>query len=134
MGGTAQARADGVHVSRGVADGRVASAIAAAHGPEMGRAILALYRSAAQPAMADLGRELERAAQRPGLCLLATRRPVVGSEPRSAGAAAASGGRARCAVDAGHWWHIEDPEAAAPALERFWRRVDLLDNTQAAAA
>ncbi len=37
-------------------------ACAAAVGPEMGRCILVLYRSAAQPAMAEWGRELERAA------------------------------------------------------------------------
>jgi len=38
--------------------------------PEMGRAILLLYRSACQPAMAEAGRALEDAAARPGLSLL----------------------------------------------------------------
>ena len=33
----------------------------------MGECILRLYRDAAQPAMAELGRNLERAAARPGL-------------------------------------------------------------------
>ena len=44
----------------------VATAIAAEQGPEMGRAILLLYRSAAQPAMAEAGRALENAVARPG--------------------------------------------------------------------
>ena len=49
-----------------------ATSIAAAQGPEMGRAILQLYRSARQPAMAEAGRALEVAAARPGLSILAT--------------------------------------------------------------
>jgi pimeloyl-ACP methyl ester carboxylesterase len=40
----------------------VANSFAAAQGPEMGQAILALYRSARQPAMAESGRALENAA------------------------------------------------------------------------
>ena len=59
---------------------QVATKMAAGQGPEMGRAILALYRSARQPAMAEAGRELERARARPGLSLLATDDHYVGSE------------------------------------------------------
>ena len=58
----------------------IATSIAAAQGPEMGRAILSLYRSASQPAMAEAGRALENAAARPGLSLLATEDPYIGSE------------------------------------------------------
>jgi pimeloyl-ACP methyl ester carboxylesterase len=57
-----------------------ANSFAAAQGPDMGRAILALYRSARQPAMADSGRALENAAARPGLSLSATEDPFVGSD------------------------------------------------------
>ena len=52
----------------------------AAQGPEMGRAILRLYRSARQPALADAGRALENAAARPGLSILATEDPFVGTD------------------------------------------------------
>jgi hypothetical protein len=49
-----------------------ASSIALEQGPQMDRAILRLYRSARQPAMAEAGRALENAAARPGLSQLAT--------------------------------------------------------------
>jgi hypothetical protein len=49
-------------------------------GAEMGRAILLLYRSARQPAMAEAGRDLAKAAARPGFSLLATEDHYVGSE------------------------------------------------------
>lgn len=58
----------------------IAASLAAAQGPDMGRAILALYRSARQPAIAEAGRTLESAAVRPGLSLLATEDIFVGSE------------------------------------------------------
>jgi hypothetical protein len=45
----------------------IAKSIAAAHCPEVGRAIQSLYRSARQPAMAEAGRELNKAAARPAL-------------------------------------------------------------------
>ncbi|MEK8169008.1 hypothetical protein NKH77_01760 [Streptomyces sp. M19] len=44
----------------------------------MGRAVIALYTSAAQPVMAELGRDLENAARRPGLALLPTEDHVAG--------------------------------------------------------
>jgi hypothetical protein len=46
--------------------------VAAGQDEAMGRAVLALYRSAAESGMPGLGLELERAAARPGLALLAT--------------------------------------------------------------
>ncbi len=67
LGGTTEQRAAYL-VGRGIAE-PVASRLADGQDEAMGRAILALYRSAAQPVMADLGRELPAAARRPGLCL-----------------------------------------------------------------
>jgi pimeloyl-ACP methyl ester carboxylesterase len=128
MGGTRTRRTISMIV-RGVRDGRVASAMAAAQGPEMGRAILGLYRSTAQPAMAQLGRNLQRAARRPGLCVLATHDEAVGTDAQRRRAAACAGADV-AVVHAGHWWHVEAPEASAASLERFWRRIDLLSNTQ----
>jgi pimeloyl-ACP methyl ester carboxylesterase len=49
----------------------VARRLATGYDAAMGRCILALYRSAAQPKMAQLGEDLAAAAQRPGLHLSA---------------------------------------------------------------
>ena len=54
IGGTVQRRAEQM-AALGIPM-EVATAIAAEQGPEMGRAILLLYGSAAQPAMAEAGR------------------------------------------------------------------------------
>jgi pimeloyl-ACP methyl ester carboxylesterase len=118
IGGTVQERA-GRLVSRGVADPAVAAELAAALGPDMGRAILALYRSAAQPVMAELGRGLERAAQRPGLCLLATADHRVGSDAARRRGAERTGARLEVLEGRGHWWMLEDPAGGARVLERF---------------
>jgi hypothetical protein len=50
----------------------VAAQLATSQGPEMGRAILALYRSNVQPALAEAGKHLGLAAQRPGLAIVGT--------------------------------------------------------------
>jgi pimeloyl-ACP methyl ester carboxylesterase len=108
-------------IGRGMRDARVASQIAAAQGEEMGRAVLGLSRSAAQPAMAEHGRALERAAARPGLCLLATGDGFVGTEAQRRWCAARAGASVATLEGLGHWWLLEDPFAGARAIERFWR-------------
>jgi pimeloyl-ACP methyl ester carboxylesterase len=102
----------------------VASSFAAAQGSEMGRAILLLYRSAAQPAMADAGRALENAAARPGLSLLATEDPFVGSETIRRRAADRAGARTEVLDGLGHWWMLENPAAGAATLTRFWNSIE----------
>ncbi len=101
----------------------VATAIAAAQGPEMGRAILLLYRSAAQPAMAEAGRALENAATRPGLSLLATDDPYIGSDELRRRAADRAGARTEVLDGLGHWWMVQDPARGAAALTRFWETL-----------
>ena len=83
----------------------VATSFAAAQGPEMGRAILALYRSARQPALADAGRALENAAARPGLSLLATEDPFVGQTRCGVGRLTGPAPGLRCSTgwDIGGW-------------------------------
>jgi pimeloyl-ACP methyl ester carboxylesterase len=110
-------------VARGIPDGRVASQLAAAQGPEMGSAVLALYRSAAQPAMAERGRGLARAAERPGLCLLATEDHAVGTAQQCRRSALRAGAEVVELQGVGHWWLVQDPAAGAAALERFWRSI-----------
>ena len=102
----------------------IATSIAAAQGPEMGRAILSLYRSARQPAMAEAGRALESAAARPGLSLLATEDPYIGSEENRRRAADQAGARTEVLSGLGHWWMVQDPARGAAALTDFWKTLD----------
>jgi pimeloyl-ACP methyl ester carboxylesterase len=102
----------------------VAAKVAAGAGAEMGRAILRLYRSARQPAMADAGRNLERAAARPGLSILATEDHYVGSADIRRRAAERAGASTEVLEGLGHWWMVQDPALGAAVLTRFWRSLD----------
>ena len=101
----------------------IATSIAAAQGPEMGRAILLLYRSARQPAMAEAGCALENAAARPGLSLRATADPYIGSDDLRRRAAARAGARTALLDGLGHWWMVQDPARGAAALTGFWETL-----------
>ena len=61
----------------------------------MGEGILRLYRDAAQPAMARLGRNLERAAARPGLSIMAAEDHLVGTNEQRRRASARAGAHHR---------------------------------------
>jgi pimeloyl-ACP methyl ester carboxylesterase len=118
MSGSIQERSD--QLAALVIDHDIATALAAAQNADMGRAILDLYRSAAQPAAANAGRNLEAAAVRPGLSLLATEDTFVGSPEIRRRAADRAGARTEVLEGLGHWWMIEDPTGAAAVLTRFW--------------
>ncbi len=107
----------------GIPEG-IAAQLAAEQGPEMGRAILALYRSAAQPAMAEAGRDLGNAAARPGLSLLATDDPFIGVTDTRRRAADRAGARTAVLDGLGHWWMVQDPVRGAQALADFWASLD----------
>lgn len=98
----------------------VAGKVAAGIDEAMGRCILTLYRSAAQPVVARRGADLERAAVRPGLSLLATEDHMVGTEPQRRRAAERAGARTDVLQGLGHWWMTQDPEHGAEVLTRFW--------------
>ncbi len=118
LGGTVQDRAERMAAFGIPLD--IATTIAPAQGPEMGRAILSLYRSARQPAMAEVGRALENATARPGLSLLATEDPYIGSDETRRRAAERAGARTEVLEGLGHWWMLQDPARGAEALARFW--------------
>jgi pimeloyl-ACP methyl ester carboxylesterase len=100
--------------------GPASDEVSAAQGPEMARAILALYRSAAQPALVHIGGNLVAASARPGMAIIATEDQAVGSfEARLRGAERA-GARAEVLEGLGHWWMLEDPVRAAQVLITFW--------------
>ncbi|MEV4148768.1 alpha/beta fold hydrolase [Amycolatopsis sp. NPDC049691] len=121
FGGTAAQRT-AVLVERGMGR-QVAARVAAGQGEEMGRAVLTLYRSAAEAGAPGLGFALERAAARPGLAILATADHVVGTEEQRRRAAARAGARVAVLEGLGHWWMTEDPARAAAVLAGFWATV-----------
>jgi pimeloyl-ACP methyl ester carboxylesterase len=121
MEGTVEERAGRMRELGMPAD--IAAAFAEAQGADMGRAILTLYRSARQPAVAEAGRSLEAAAARPGLSLLATEDHYVGSDELRRRAAARAGARTEVLDGLGHWWMVEDPARGAAALTRFWESL-----------
>jgi pimeloyl-ACP methyl ester carboxylesterase len=102
----------------------VATKMASGAGAEMGRAILLLYRSARQPAIAQAGRDLEKAAARPGLSVLATEDHYVGSAVIRRRAAERAGARTEVLEGLGHWWMVQDPALSAAVLTRFWDSLD----------
>ena len=87
----------------------------------MGRSILTLYRSAAQPVVATAGEKLEAAAARPGLALLPTEDDFVGTEEQKRRAATRCGARVEVLDGLGHWWMTQDPAGAARLLVDFWK-------------
>ena len=101
----------------------VAADVAAAVDDEMGRCILALYRSAAQPTMANLFEHLVDAARRPGLAIIATEDHYVGTADMARAAAERAGAEVAVLEGLGHWWMCQDPARGAAVLEAFWSSV-----------
>jgi pimeloyl-ACP methyl ester carboxylesterase len=98
----------------------IARTVAEAHDDTMGRCILSLYRSAAQPVMARLGNALDAAAARPGLVIIPTEDEYTGGEGRARWSAEQANARTAVLQGLGHWWMIQDPVAGAMVLRRFW--------------
>jgi pimeloyl-ACP methyl ester carboxylesterase len=120
IGGTLAERTSRLTAPPFAFSGPVAARVAAAQGPDMGRALLAFYRSAVQPAMAEAGRDLPLAAKRPGLAVIDADGRNTGSvemRQRTAGRA-----QARTAIldGLGHWWMTQDPARSARTLGAFW--------------
>lgn len=101
----------------------VAGAVAAEQNAAMGRAMLALYRSAVQPVMADTGRDLERAATRPGLAVMAAEDHMVGTDEQQRRAAATADAHVEVLDGLGHWWMLQDPTRSAGMLCTFWDSI-----------
>jgi pimeloyl-ACP methyl ester carboxylesterase len=121
VGGTVTERAERL-TALGIT-ASVAAEMAVGLGPEMGRAILALYRSVAPPVLAEAGRQLGNAAARPGLCLLATEDHYTGSPEIRRRAADRAGARTEVLDGLGHWWMVQDPQRGAAALTEFWESL-----------
>jgi hypothetical protein len=101
----------------------IAQAVAEASDDTMGRCILSLYRSAAQPAMARLGETLGAAAARPGLVIIPTEDHYTGGEERARWSAGQAKAEVTVLPELGHWWMIQDPALGAAALWKFWNSL-----------
>ena len=98
----------------------IAAKVAAGVDETMGKCILALYRSAAQPAMSEWGKRLPDAAAKPGLVIIATEDHYVGGEVMARRQAERAGAKVAMLPGLGHWWMCQDPQAGAAALREFW--------------
>ena len=98
----------------------VAARVAAASNAEMGRCILSLYRSAAQPRMTEWGKDLPKAKARPGLVIIATEDHFTGGEVLARRSAERAGAKVAMLPGLGHWWMCQDPKAGAEALKGFF--------------
>jgi pimeloyl-ACP methyl ester carboxylesterase len=105
---------EGLGMSKDVAE-RVALAI----NEDMGRCVLALYRSAAQPAMSEWGTELANARQRPGLVIIPTEDHFTGGEALARRSAERAGAQVSLLSGLGHWWMCQDPKRGARVLREF---------------
>ena len=97
----------------------IAAKVAAAANRDMGRAILALYRSAAQPVMRHLGERLPQAAAKPGLALIATEDSYCGGETLARRSAERAGAKVDVLKGVGHWWMCQQPKQGADAINAF---------------
>jgi pimeloyl-ACP methyl ester carboxylesterase len=97
----------------------IARKVVAGANADLGDAILALYRSAAQPVMRDLGTRLPRAAAKPGLALIATEDSYCGGETLARRSAERAGAKVAVLEGAGHWWMCQQPKQGADAINAF---------------
>jgi len=99
----------------------IAAIVAGPMDATMGECSLVLYRSAAQPAMIEWGRNPERARAARGAFLHATDDPFVGAAIGTKGLAEDMGARTVLLEGRGHWWMLEEPAMAARVLEAWVR-------------
>jgi pimeloyl-ACP methyl ester carboxylesterase len=101
----------------------VALPVAEGQNATMGECILRLYRDAAQPAMALLGRDLERAAVRPGLSIMASEDHLAGTDEQRRRASTRAGAEIAGLEGLGHWWlpktHNEAPRPSTTSGQEW---------------
>ena len=106
------------YVTRGMSEPAAARCVAA-FDEMMGRCILALYRSAAQPKMAEWGADATGVRSRPGLVIIPTADPYTGGEALARRTAERANARVALLTGLGHWWVCEDPQRGAAAYTSF---------------
>jgi len=101
----------------------VARSVAEHFNEAMGACVLGLYRNAAQPALAELGQNVETLGARPGLMINAEDDHYVGTDEMAQETADRAGAQVVHLAGVGHWWMCEDPALGAATLETFWAGV-----------
>lgn len=91
---------------------------------DMGRCILALYRSAAQPKMKEWFEQLGSLKGKPGLVIIATEDHYTGGEKLARRSAERAGAQVAVLDGLGHWWMCQDPKRGAEALDGFFASLD----------
>ena len=122
MFGLSEDERSAVWVSMGMRED-VAAAISKEQDEAMGRCVLTLYRSAAQPVMVNLGERLLETARRPGLVLIPSEDPYAGTPDMCSQVAAGLGAATVTLEGLGHWWMFAGHEAAADALVAHWQNA-----------
>lgn len=101
----------------------IAGAVSDGLDDETARCIVALYRSAAQPAMAELGRRFVAARPANGLVVVAEEDHYAGTTAMMEEVAASVGAHVARVPACGHWWMIQNPVLAADLLIGHWDSV-----------
>src|SRR3954462_999487 len=99
-----------------------ARACVAGSGPEMGRCILELYRSAPESAMAATGRTFAAAAHPPCGVVIATEDHYTGGEALARRMAERWAADIAVLEGLGHWWMLQDPVRGAAAIDALLPR------------
>lgn len=97
----------------------IARELAAGLDAEMGRCVLRLYRTGAQPAGGELGSRLAAAHLPPGLVVDAELDAYVPPDLSNA-VAERLGAEVLHLAGRGHWWMVDDVDPVADALVTFW--------------
>lgn len=90
---------------------------------EMAQCILALYRDAAQPRMAELGKQFIAAAPANGLVIVAPNDHYAGPVDTMVHVGRQVHATSATIEAAGHWWMCEQPRVAASLLIKHWNSV-----------
>lgn len=97
----------------------IADELAGAADDDMGRCILRLYRTGAQPAVGELGDRLAGMVLPPGLVIDAELDPYVPTDLSKA-VAVRLGAEVLRLDGRGHWWMVDDVTPVADAIVAFW--------------
>lgn len=89
---------------------------------DMGACVLGLYRDAAQPAMSRLGERVIVNRPPNGLVVIAEEDHFAGTVPMMEEMAEVLDADVAQLAQCGHWWMIQNPDAAAEHLVRHWSR------------
>ena len=85
----------------------------------MAKAILPLYRKAAQPYLAELGADIAKCAAKPGLALVATDDAYTGGAAMAHRVAEKAGVETAVMEGHKHWWMCQAPKEGAEIIKGF---------------